>query len=105
MEIERILDEEEVGDYVCEVTGCSNNANYYVSAFTGSFGFICKSCFEKIAAKMQLYVAEDGNLTLSGTAEQLDALADGLKMKAKLGDNFSFTYTGIEGRKLEVRLM
>jgi hypothetical protein len=43
-------------------------------------------------------------LELIGTPEELDALGDALKLKAKLGNNFSCVYTGIEDIRLTLTM-
>jgi hypothetical protein len=48
----------------------------------------------------------DGDkLILVGTSEEMDALGDMLKLKAKMGKNYGATYTGIQEGKLEVLLV
>ena len=41
-----ILHTVDLGDFSCEVSGCSNNADYYVEDFDGDYGYICKPCYE-----------------------------------------------------------
>lgn len=51
---------------------------------------------------MELIKVSDHNMKLIGSTEELLALSEGLKMKAKLLDQYSLTYTGITDIKLYI---
>ncbi len=52
-----------------------------------------------------LQTQSEDRCILSGTAEELEGLADMLRMKARMGRNYQATYTGIMGLLMEIELL